>query len=78
MSVNDRDKWDAQDLIQWQEARRWLSKTDEDLVGAQERAGVPPSARKDGGGVAASEVSPERRGIGAQHHAFSFNSSCAD
>jgi HEPN domain-containing protein len=35
MSGNNWDKWDAQDLIQWQEARRWLAKADEDLVAAQ-------------------------------------------
>ena len=35
MSGTDRDKWDAQDLIQWQEARRWLAKADEDLLAAQ-------------------------------------------
>jgi len=35
MNGNDRDKWDAQDLIQWREARRWLSKADEDLAAAQ-------------------------------------------
>jgi HEPN domain-containing protein len=35
MSGNDWDKWDAQDLIQWQEARRWLAKADEDLLAAQ-------------------------------------------
>ncbi|HLK83333.1 MAG TPA: HEPN domain-containing protein [Xanthobacteraceae bacterium] len=34
MSGNDREKWDAQDLIQWQEARRWLAKADEDLRAA--------------------------------------------
>jgi HEPN domain-containing protein len=35
MRGDDRDKWDAQDLIQWQEARRWLAKADEDLAAAQ-------------------------------------------
>jgi len=35
MNGNDREKWDAQDLIQWQEARRWLTKADEDLAAAQ-------------------------------------------
>jgi HEPN domain-containing protein len=35
MRGNDRYKWDAQDLIQWEEARRWLAKADEDLAAAQ-------------------------------------------
>jgi HEPN domain-containing protein len=35
MSGNDRPEWDAQDLIQWQEAHRWLAKADEDLVAAE-------------------------------------------
>ena len=35
MSGDDRETWDAQDLIQWQEARRWLTKADEDLLAAQ-------------------------------------------
>lgn len=34
MSGNDL-KWDAQDLVQWQEAWRWLAKADEDLAAAQ-------------------------------------------
>lgn len=34
MSGDDRNKWDAQDLIQWQEAQRWLAKADEDLAAA--------------------------------------------
>jgi HEPN domain-containing protein len=35
MSGNDHPEWDAQDLIQWQEAHRWLAKADEDLVAAE-------------------------------------------
>jgi HEPN domain-containing protein len=35
MSGNERREWDAQDLIQWQEAHRWLAKADEDLLAAQ-------------------------------------------
>lgn len=35
MRGNERDEWDPQDLIQWQEARRWLAKAEEDLEAAR-------------------------------------------